>query len=71
MTEREKRRAALRALVSQGDFRTLGEIRLQLAALKGFYVKEPQLWKDLQAINAERYVRWVLKDHQPEGTRTT
>ena len=71
MTERERRRAALRALVSQGDFRTLGEIRLRLAALHGFYAKEPQLWKDLQAIGAERYVRWALNDSQPEETRIT
>jgi hypothetical protein len=62
LTIREQRRAALRVLVTTGSFRTLGEIRLQLAALHGFYVREPQLWKDLKAIGAERFVRWTINE---------
>jgi hypothetical protein len=71
LTIREQRRAALRVLVTQGQFATLGALRLQLAALHGFYVKEPHLWKDLAAIGARREVRWKLNREGVEAACQT
>ena len=61
MTQRERRRAEIRRLLSEGQVRSQENLRLLLAA-RGFYVRVPQLSKDLTALGAYRVIdaQWTL-----------
>ena len=60
MTQREQRRAALCRLIARKQYRTLGELRLQLAVIEGHHVSVPQLFKDCMAIGAWREAYWTI-----------